>query len=152
MLAVEIVIVIAVVFTVAALAVGRFDRMDPAVPDSSSVGLPQSGAVTAADVARTRFAVALRGYHMAEVDAVLLRLAEELSWRDDEIARRDEELVRLASFARIGTTQDVPATPATPSTADTRSTVSARSASGLRGGSDSANESRDDPSPSEVDQ
>ncbi|MCK9925013.1 DivIVA domain-containing protein [Frankia sp. AgPm24] len=113
-LAVEIVIVIAVVFTVAALAVGRFDRMDPAAPDSSSVGLPAGGAVTATDVAHTRFAVALRGYHMAEVDAVLLRLAEELAWRDDEIARRDEELVRLASFARIGATRDAPRSAAAP--------------------------------------
>jgi hypothetical protein len=46
--------------------------------------------------------MALRGYRMAEVDAVLLRLAEELAWRDDELARRDDELVRLAAFARIG--------------------------------------------------
>jgi DivIVA domain-containing protein len=101
-LAVEIVIVAAVVFAVAALAVGRFDRLRPAPPDSASVGLPE-GAVSAGDITRTRFAMALRGYRMSEVDAVLLRLAEELAWRDDELARRDDELVRLASFARIGT-------------------------------------------------
>ncbi len=99
MLAVEIVIVAAVVFAVAALAVGRFDRLRPAPPDSASVGLP-AGMVTAGDINRTRFAMALRGYRMAEVDAVLLRLAEELAWRDDELARRDDELVRLATFAR----------------------------------------------------
>ncbi len=93
-LVVEIVIVAAVVFAVAALAVGRFDRLTPAPPDSASVGLPAE-TVTAGDVTRLRFAMALRGYRMAEVDAVLLRLAEEL-------ARRDDELVRLATFARIG--------------------------------------------------
>ncbi|MCL9758342.1 DivIVA domain-containing protein [Frankia sp. AiPa1] len=112
-LAVEIVIVVAVVFTVAALAVGRFERMRPAPPDSSSVGLP-TGEVTAGDVTRTRFAMALRGYRMAEVDAVLLRLADELAWRDDELARRDEELVRLASFARIGATRDAQDPPEPP--------------------------------------
>ncbi|THJ74067.1 DivIVA domain-containing protein [Candidatus Frankia alpina] len=100
-LVVEIVIVAAVVFAVAALAVGRFDRLTPAPPDSASVGLPAE-TVTAGDVTRLRFAMALRGYRMAEVDAVLLRLAEELAWRDEELARRDDELVRLATFARIG--------------------------------------------------
>jgi hypothetical protein len=46
--------------------------------------------------------MALRGYKMAEVDAVLARLADELAWRDEEIARRDAEIVKLAEFARIG--------------------------------------------------
>ncbi|ORT49064.1 DivIVA domain-containing protein [Frankia sp. KB5] len=101
-LVIEIVIVAAVVFAVAALAVGRFDRLAPAPPDGAPTGLP-AGMVTAGDVARTRFGMALRGYRMAEVDAVLLRLADELAWRDDELARRDEELVRLAAFARVDT-------------------------------------------------
>ncbi|WP_462188602.1 MULTISPECIES: DivIVA domain-containing protein [unclassified Frankia] len=94
-LVIEIVIVAAVVFAVAALAVGRFDRLAPAPPDGAPTGLPV-GTVTAGDIARTRFGMALRGYRMAEVDAVLLRLADELAWRD-------EELVRLAAFARVDT-------------------------------------------------
>ena len=101
LLVVEVVIVAAVVFVVAALAVGRFDRMAPAPPDSPHRGLGD-GPVTAEDVAATRFSMALRGYRMAEVDAVLARLAEELAWRDEELARRDEELVRLAEFAHVG--------------------------------------------------
>ncbi|WP_044883463.1 MULTISPECIES: DivIVA domain-containing protein [Frankia] len=112
-LVVEIVIVAAVVFAVAALAVGRFDRLAPAPPDGASVGLP-AGTVTAGDVTRLRFAMAPRGYRMAEVDAVLLRLAEELAWRDEELARRDDELVRLATFARIGPEPSVREHPVVP--------------------------------------
>ncbi|EIV95680.1 DivIVA domain-containing protein [Frankia sp. QA3] len=112
-LAVEIVIVAAVVFAVAALAVGRFDRLAPAPPDSASVGLP-ADTVTAGDVTRLRFGMAPRGYRMAEVDAVLLRLAEELAWRDEELARRDDELVRLATFARIGPAASAQEHPAVP--------------------------------------
>ena len=107
LLAVEVIIVAAVVFAVAALAVGRFDRLAPAPPDSPHTGFGE-GPVTADDVAATRFSMALRGYRMAEVDAVLARLAAELAWRDEELARRDEELVRLAAFAHVGGLTETP--------------------------------------------
>ncbi|WP_154676984.1 DivIVA domain-containing protein [Parafrankia discariae] len=100
-LAVEIVLVAVVVFVVAALAVGRFDRMAPAVPDGPHTGLG-ARSVVADDVADVRFGMAARGYRMAEVDAVLARLAYEIAWRDEELARRDDELVRLAEFAHLG--------------------------------------------------
>jgi DivIVA domain-containing protein len=100
-LVVEILVVAAIVFVVAALAVGWFDRMAPAPPDGPPSGLPPGGAVGAREVAGMRLSMALRGYRMAEVDDVLARLAEELAWRDDELARRDEELVRLAAFAQV---------------------------------------------------
>ncbi|WP_131769546.1 DivIVA domain-containing protein [Candidatus Protofrankia californiensis] len=100
LLAVEIVVVAAIVFAVAALAVGRFDRLSPAPRDAADHRLP-SPTVSADDVAGVRFEMALRGYRMADVDAVLARLADELAWRDAELARRDEEMVRLASFAHF---------------------------------------------------
>lgn len=100
-LVVEILVVAAIVFVVAALAVGWFDRMAPAPPDGPPTGLPSGGAVGAREVAGMRLSMALRGYRMAEVDDVLARLAAELAWRDDELARRDEELVRLAAFAQV---------------------------------------------------
>ncbi|WP_322759647.1 DivIVA domain-containing protein [Frankia sp. Cr2] len=100
LLAVEIVVVAAIVFAVAALAVGRFDRLSSAPPDAAGHGLP-APAVSAADVNGVRFDMAFRGYRMAEVDAVLARLADEIAWRDAELARRDEEMVRLASFAHF---------------------------------------------------
>jgi DivIVA domain-containing protein len=100
LLAVEVVVVAVIVFVVAALAVGRLDRMSPAPQDGPWAGLP-SGSLSAVDVTATRFDMAFRGYRMSEVDAVLARLADELAWRDDELARRDEELVKLATFAQV---------------------------------------------------
>jgi DivIVA domain-containing protein len=98
---VEVVAVAAVVFVVAALAVGRFDRMSQAPPDAPFVEPLPAGPVSSADVRAARFAMCLRGYRMSEVDAVLARLADELAWRDDELARRDVEIVKLAEFARM---------------------------------------------------
>ncbi|WP_242605579.1 DivIVA domain-containing protein [Frankia sp. Cppng1_Ct_nod] len=100
LLAVEVVVVAAIVFAIAALSVGKFDRLAPAPPDAADSRLP-SVTVCAGDVAGVRFEMAFRGYRMAEVDAVLARLADELAWRDAELARRDEEMVRLASFAHL---------------------------------------------------
>jgi DivIVA domain-containing protein len=98
---VEVVAVAAVVFAVAALAVGRFDRMSQAPPDAPFVEPLPTGPVSSADVRAARFAMCLRGYRMSEVDAVLARLADELAWRDEELARRDVEIVKLAEFARV---------------------------------------------------
>ena len=58
------------------------------IPD----GLPAAGQLVAEDVARIRLPVALRGYRMTEVDAVLDRLAVELEVRDRQLA----ELTRMA--------------------------------------------------------
>ncbi|MDT3441232.1 MULTISPECIES: DivIVA domain-containing protein [unclassified Pseudofrankia] len=114
-LVIEVLVIAAVVFVVAALAVGWFDRMAPAPPDAVPTGLPATGPVSAREVAAARLNLAFRGYRMAEVDALLARLASELAWRDDELARRDEELVRLATFAHA----DLPASPPASGTAPT---------------------------------
>lgn len=44
------------------------------------------GELTDADLAQLRFDVALRGYRMSEVDAVLGRLRRELKDKDEQIA------------------------------------------------------------------
>jgi DivIVA domain-containing protein len=59
-----------------------------AIPD----GLPTTGALVAEDIPRIRLPIALRGYRMAEVDAVLDRLAAELEIRDAQLAERDQRL------------------------------------------------------------
>jgi DivIVA domain-containing protein len=104
-LAIEVLVVAALVFVVAALAVGWFDRMAPAPPDAAPTGLPADGPVGAREVGGIRLNLAFRGYRMAEVDALIARLAGELAWRDEELARRDDELVRLATFAHADATQ-----------------------------------------------
>jgi DivIVA domain-containing protein len=62
------------------------------IPD----GLPATGQLVAEDVVRIRLPVALRGYRMTEVDALLDRLAVELELRD----RRLAELTRPTDLAR----------------------------------------------------
>jgi DivIVA domain-containing protein len=62
---------------VAVVAAGRGTPMSPAYDDAPDSLVPADGPVTADDLRRIRFPVAFRGYRMAEVDALLDRLAEE---------------------------------------------------------------------------
>lgn len=80
-----IVVAAVVVFAVAAAAVGRGDGLEEPFPDLERPYLP-AGTVEPADIDDVRFAVALRGYRMDQVDAVLDRISEELAARDQRIA------------------------------------------------------------------
>jgi len=82
---VEILAVAVVLFVAAAVAAGRGDRLAPAPPDGAEPVLP-ADRVAAANIEGLRFAVAVRGYRMDQVDAVLTRLAVELDRRDAELA------------------------------------------------------------------
>ena len=62
---------------VAVVAAGRGAPMSPAYDDAPDSLVPRDGPVTAEDLRRIRFPLAVRGYRMAEVDALLERLAEE---------------------------------------------------------------------------
>jgi DivIVA domain-containing protein len=62
---------------VAVVAAGRGTPMAPAYDDAPDTLVPDDGPVTADDLRRIRFPLAFRGYRMAEVDALLNRLAEE---------------------------------------------------------------------------
>jgi DivIVA domain-containing protein len=62
---------------VAVVASGRGTPMARAYDDAPDSLVPAEGPVTADDLRRIRFPVAFRGYRMAEVDALLERLAEE---------------------------------------------------------------------------
>ena len=62
---------------VAVVASGRGTPMSPAYDDSPDSLVPREGPITAEDLRRIRFPLAFRGYRMAEVDALLDRLAEE---------------------------------------------------------------------------
>ncbi len=62
---------------IAVVAAGRGTPMSPAYGDSPDATVPADGPVTADDLRRVRFPLAFRGYRMAEVDALLERLAEE---------------------------------------------------------------------------
>ncbi|GAA0975909.1 hypothetical protein ENKNEFLB_03652 [Nocardioides aquaticus] len=62
---------------VAVVAAGRGGPLAPAGDDDPAPDVPASGPLTADDLRRVRFPLALRGYRMADVDALLDRLAAE---------------------------------------------------------------------------
>lgn len=77
--------VLAVLFAAGVLATREGGELAPAPPDAPDLVLP-TGPIAPEDLAAVRFPLAARGYRMAEVDAVLARLGEELRDRDRRIA------------------------------------------------------------------
>lgn len=78
--------VLAVLFVAALVATRDGELLVDAPRDHADLDLPVQGPVRAADLDQVRFGMALRGYRMAEVDALLDRLAAELRERDDRLA------------------------------------------------------------------
>jgi DivIVA domain-containing protein len=72
------ILVVLVMGGVAALAAGRGAPMSDAYDDRPDALVPRDGPLGADDVRRVRFSLALRGYRMSEVDALLDRLARQL--------------------------------------------------------------------------
>jgi DivIVA domain-containing protein len=72
------ILVVLVMGGVAALAAGRGAPMADAYDDRPDALVPKDRPLGAADVRRVRFSLALRGYRMSEVDALLDRLARQL--------------------------------------------------------------------------
>jgi DivIVA domain-containing protein len=72
---------------VAVVASGRGAPMTPAYDDAGDALVPAHGPITADDLRRIRFPLAFRGYRMAEVDALLQRLAEEKDDLDTGVSR-----------------------------------------------------------------
>ena len=81
----EVLAVLAVLFGAAAVATREGPILRETHRDGPDLNLP-TGPLQPADVGEVRFAMALRGYRMREVDAVLARLAAELASRDARIA------------------------------------------------------------------
>jgi len=72
------VLVVLVMGGVAAVAAGRGAPMSEEHDDRPDALVPADGPLRAADLRRVRFPLALRGYRMSEVDALLDRLALQL--------------------------------------------------------------------------
>ena len=66
-----------VVFALAVVVFGRGEQLAPLSPRISPTELPDQG-MTADDVRGVRFAMALRGYRMSDVDWALERMADEV--------------------------------------------------------------------------
>ena len=67
---------------VAMLAAGRGEPMEPVYDDRPDAVLPRDRPLVAEDLRTVRFSLALRGYRMSEVDALLERLAVEMRQRE----------------------------------------------------------------------
>jgi DivIVA domain-containing protein len=66
---------------IAVIAAGKGAPLAEVYDDRPDARVPASGALRPDDLRRVRFSVALRGYRMSEVDALLDRLAEDLESR-----------------------------------------------------------------------
>jgi DivIVA domain-containing protein len=73
------ILVVLVMGVVAMLAAGRGEPMAPAYDDRPDALVPADRPLAAEDLRRVRFSLAFRGYRMSEVDALLKRLADEMS-------------------------------------------------------------------------
>ena len=79
------VLIVLILSAVAVVAAGRGEPMSPAYGDRPDALVPAERALTGADLRRVRLPMALRGYRMSDVDALLDRVAAEL---DEHDARR----------------------------------------------------------------
>ena len=71
------VLIVLVMGAIAMIAAGRGGAMDAAYDDRPDLVLPTDRPLTADDLRTVRFPLALRGYRMSDVDALLARLATE---------------------------------------------------------------------------
>ena len=72
-------LIVAVMGVVAVVASGRGGSMAETYDDRPDSRVQADGPLTAADLRSVRFSTAFRGYRMSEVDALLDRLAAELT-------------------------------------------------------------------------
>ena len=101
--------VLAVLFAAAVIATRGGGELADAPPDAADLGLPD-GPLHPSDVEALRFPLAVRGYRMAEVDAALERLADELAARDRLIADLAEQAEQAEPHPRSpGAPPDGPA-------------------------------------------
>jgi DivIVA domain-containing protein len=86
-LIVEVVVVVLVLFAIAAIVAGRGSAMWRPAPDAPDAGLPPERSLRADDVQGLSFRLGLRGYRMDEVDRALARLHEALGELETENAQ-----------------------------------------------------------------
>jgi DivIVA domain-containing protein len=75
-----------VVFGIAVVVFGRGEQLAPLPPRISPTELPDED-ITAQDVERVRFTMALRGYRMSDVDWAMRRLGAEIDRLREELDR-----------------------------------------------------------------
>jgi DivIVA domain-containing protein len=100
--------VLAVLFAAGALITHEGDVLRDAPADAPDLDLP-IGPLQPEDVPQLRFGLALRGYRMDEVDTTLVRVARELTVRDQHIAQLQQALA-----SQVAAVEPAPETAAQP--------------------------------------
>lgn len=109
----------AIIFAIAVFVFGRGEQMAPLPARTSPTELPEQG-MTGQDVRSVRFAMALRGYRMSDVDWALERMATELDVLRARLADRAEvsvaasaadDLTQRRAAAAVPTATGPPASP-----------------------------------------
>ncbi|MFB6634614.1 hypothetical protein ACFCWY_32435 [Streptomyces sp. NPDC056362] len=95
-LLITMVVVVAAV-TLAVVGGGDSEVLPEVAPEQLVDPLPAARPVDRTDVEALRLPVAARGYRMADVDDVLVRLGAELAERDARIAELEEALAGAAA-------------------------------------------------------
>ena len=90
-----------VVFALAVFVFGRGEQLAPLSPRTSPTELPEAGMV-GSDVRKVKFAMALRGYRMSDVDWALERMADELDRLRQELASASGSAVPAAAADPVG--------------------------------------------------
>jgi DivIVA domain-containing protein len=93
-----------VVFGIAVFVFGRGEQLAPLSPRVSPTELPDTE-LTAQDVRKVRFAIALRGYRMSDVDWALERMAGELDRLRAQVAHLSGTALDLNSGSEIANQQ-----------------------------------------------
>lgn len=85
------IMIVLVMGAIAMVAAGRGGVMDPVWTDRPDLVLPTDGPIAAVDLRRVRFPLAVRGYRMSDVDALLARLATEMEAEMEAVHERLDE-------------------------------------------------------------
>lgn len=105
-------VLLVVMCFVAIVAVGRFGQLEEATHDGAPAVSPEFP-IDSAQLARTRFATAFRGYRMDQVDNTLSAIGDELDARNQQIGALADRVATLTE--QLGHIADSdPATTARP--------------------------------------
>nr|WP_202527691.1 hypothetical protein [Streptomyces sp. SID5770] len=95
-------VVVVAAVTLAVVGGGDSEVLPDVAPEQLVDPLPVTRPVDRADVEALRLPVAARGYRMADVDDVLVRLGAELAERDARIAELEEALTGAGDGSGFG--------------------------------------------------
>ena len=95
LLLISALVVAGIAFGVIVLITGSDPGLAPSEPDGRAVPLPGTRPLAEADLTTVRFDTGLRGYRMAQVDAVIRRTAYDIGYKEELIGVLEAEVEAL---------------------------------------------------------